>query len=130
MAKSMLDQLKREHCLYEFDPENRCQLLCPLPLRYSIPCRCYMAYFYQADLPLPLLLFYPRWLLDGPSVLPRKWHIRADNPNRDLSHLPIQEDRYTRDKFVNRGEQVILNNTVKLARLYQELLPKEAILFA
>ena len=41
-----------------------------------------------------------------------------------------REDRYIRDKFVNRGEQVILDSTAKLARLHQELLPKEAILFA
>jgi hypothetical protein len=41
-----------------------------------------------------------------------------------------REDRYIRDKFVNRGEQVILNSAAKLARLHQELPPKEAILFA
>jgi hypothetical protein len=89
-----------------------------------------MAYFYQDDLLLPLPLFYPRWLIDGPSVLTERWHIRIDNLNIDRSGIMPREDRYIRDKFVNRGEQVILNSTAKLARLHQELPPKEAILFA
>jgi hypothetical protein len=35
--------------------------------------------------------------------------MRIDNPNLDLLGIQVREERYTGDKFANRGEQVILD---------------------
>jgi hypothetical protein len=88
-----------------------------------------MAYFYQANLPLPLNLFHPRWLIDDPPILHEIWQMRVDNPNYDLSDRP-REDRYIRDKFANRGEQVILDITIELVELHKQLPPEDAPHFA
>jgi hypothetical protein len=129
-AKDLLDFLEREHRSHEFNPEIGCQTECPLPLRFGIPCQCWMAYFYEHNLPLPLPLFHPRWLIDGPPVLHEQWHMRIDNPNYDLSSLEVREERYAGDKFVNRGAQVILNAAAKLQSHHQTLPPEEAFAFA
>ena len=38
-----------------------------------------MLHFYRKNEPIPINLFHPRWLIDGPSVLHEPWHIRLDN---------------------------------------------------
>jgi hypothetical protein len=85
-----------------------------------------MAYFYQDDLPLPLPLFHPRWLINSLSVLHEKWEMRISNINYDMSTTKQREDRYAGDKFVNRREQVILNTTAELARLHKQLPLEQA----
>jgi hypothetical protein len=129
-AKVMLDRLDQEYRLYEFDPENGCQLEYPLPLRYGIPCRYWMAYFYQDNISLPLPLFHPRWLINGPSVLYEKWQMRIDNRNYDISGLIEREDRYSGDKFSNRREQVILDTAAELAGYHKQLPPEYVPQFA
>jgi hypothetical protein len=39
-------------------------------------------------------------------------------------------DRYARDKFANRGEQVILDAAASLYTLHQQLPPEDAVYFA
>jgi hypothetical protein len=57
----------------EFDLDVGCTLSCELPVRYSLPCRHWMYASVVEDCPLPLLLFHPRWLFDGPVVLYNCW---------------------------------------------------------
>jgi hypothetical protein len=54
---------------FEFDEAIGCLCECELPLRFGLPCKHWMLLFYLSKRPLPLSLFYPRWLLDGPAVV-------------------------------------------------------------
>jgi hypothetical protein len=65
-----------------------------------------MAYFYVRKLPIPLNIFHPRWLIDGPSVLQEQWTIRLDDQDYSQS---VPEDRYAGDRFARRGSQLILD---------------------
>jgi hypothetical protein len=38
-----------------------------------------MQYYYCKNEAIPINLFHPRWLIDGPSVLYSSWEIRLDN---------------------------------------------------
>lgn len=80
-------------------------------------------------MPLPLNLFYPRWLIDGPSVLCTKWEIRLDLPNYNTlgSRSITIEERYASDKFVDQGGQVILDAAFGLAKIHKQLPPKDAL---
>ena len=68
-AKIIFDKLEEASKDFEFNTEKGCQERCQLLLRYRLPCRCWMAYFYVRKEPIPLNIFHPRWLIDGPSVL-------------------------------------------------------------
>ena len=58
---------------FDFDLENpRCPLACELPLRYSLPCKHWMYPAFVDSCQLPLSLFHPRWLFDGPVVLHKR----------------------------------------------------------
>jgi hypothetical protein len=59
----------------EFDPEIGYEYLCELPLRYRLPYKHWMLYFYRKNQPISPNLFHPRWLIDGPSVLHEPWQI-------------------------------------------------------
>lgn len=43
-----------------------CKCNCHLPLRFGLPCNCFLAKAFVEGLALPLLLIHLRWLLDGP----------------------------------------------------------------
>ena len=51
------------------DTQIGCQFKCQLPLRYCLPCKHWIYKAFVEGLPIPLSLFHPRWLLDGPDVL-------------------------------------------------------------
>jgi hypothetical protein len=94
-----------------------------------------MCYFYLQQEPLPLLIFYPRWLLDRPLFLQKRWVITlptsARNPEvleSPAKSLPF--NRYAGDKFVNRGAKVIIEAALKAAAIYTNLPPGEATKFA
>lgn len=46
-----------------------CPLACPLPIRYGLPCKHWLYQAVAEQVPIPLSLIHPRWLLDGPLVL-------------------------------------------------------------
>ena len=127
-AKLMLDELEKAEKAFKFDTEIGCQLFCQLPLRFGIPCKCWMAYFYSNDLPLPPNLFDPRWLFDGPPVLYETWEMRIDNP--DYSQATVFEDRYAGDRFADRGGQLIIDTAVLMAEKHKNLPPEDAVKFA
>jgi hypothetical protein len=54
---------------FEFDPNNGYTFGCELPTRFYLPCRHWMYTSMVEEVPLPLSLFYPRWLFDGLAVL-------------------------------------------------------------
>ena len=54
---------------FKFNEVVRCPSKCELPLRFSLPCKHQILLFYLSKRPLPLSLFYPRWFLDGPTVV-------------------------------------------------------------
>jgi hypothetical protein len=66
-AKYLYDTTEEEDDIFE--PEVGCKELCELPLRYRLPCKHWMLYFYRKDEPIPINLFYPCWLIDGPFTL-------------------------------------------------------------
>jgi len=73
-TKQMADDIeegKEEE--FEFDPDIGCSFGCELPVRFGLPCRHWMYSSVVEDCPLPLSLFHPRWLFDGPAVLYDRW---------------------------------------------------------
>ncbi len=129
-AKELLDTLEKRGDLYDsFEPSVGCRLECSLPLRFGIPCRCWMAYFYSRDLPIPLNLFHPRWLYDGPEVLEDPWQISLENINFDQSLQLYNTERYT-GRFAGRGRQVIIDEAFKLVEQHDKLPPGEGVPFA
>jgi hypothetical protein len=127
-AKILLDDLEQVREDFDFDPKVGCELSCELPLQYGIPCKCWMAYFYSNDLPLPPNLFDPRWLYDGPSVLYSNWEMKLDNPDYDQS--TILEERYAGDRFRDRGGQLIKDTAILMAEKHKTLPPEDAAKFA
>jgi hypothetical protein len=127
-AKIILDELEEAGKDFEFDTEKGCQERCQLPLRYRLPCKCWMAYFYVRKLAIPLNIFHPRWLIDGPSVLQEQWTIRLDN--QDYSQSVVAEDRYAGDRFARRGSQLILDIALLIAEKHKSLPPGQAENFA
>jgi hypothetical protein len=60
---------KEEAVEFELESGSACPLACKLPLRYSLPCKHWMYPAFVRGCQLPLSLFHPRWLFDGPPVL-------------------------------------------------------------
>lgn len=58
-AKELYDK-EDERFEDEFDPEVGCEKDCQLPLRYRLPCKHWMLYFYRKNEPIPINLFHPR----------------------------------------------------------------------
>ena len=127
-AKQLLDELEKKGKDFEFDVELGCQDFCELPLRFGIPCKCWMAHFYYCGEPILLSLFHPRWLFDGPPALSEPWKMRLNNVEYDQS--TILEDRYKGDRFAGRGNQLIIDTALLMAEKHANLPPGEAAKFA
>ncbi len=78
-----------------------------------------MLYFYRKNKPIPLNLFYPRWLIDGPSVLRSRWHLQLENHDYSKGE-PIQADD-TRDRLVGNREQLIIDTALELVERHKKL---------
>src|SRR6266487_2143327 len=115
----------------EFDPEFGCQQLCELPLRYRLPCKHWMLYFYRKNEPIPANLFHPRWLIDGPAILHKPWQIRLDNIDFTMGGNTITEEaEYTGDRSLGAGRQLIIDTTMAMVEKHQNLPPGEKESFA
>jgi hypothetical protein len=114
-----------------FDPEIGCQQHYELPLRYRLPCKHWMLYFYRKDEPIPSNLFHPRWLIDGPPVLHHPWQIRLDNIDyiRGDNTITI-EGKHTGDRSLGAGKQLIIDTTMAMVEKHQNLPPGEKEAFA
>jgi hypothetical protein len=74
--------------------------------RTAAPCYHWMCHFYLQQEPLPLSIFHPRWLLDGPPFLQKRWvmTIPTSTENPEVLESPAESlsfNRYAGDKFVN-----------------------------
>jgi hypothetical protein len=87
-----------------------------------------MLHFYRKNEPIPINLFHPRWLIDGPSVLHKPRHIRVDNYDYTIDE-PI-EDQNTGDRFARAGEQLILDTILAFVEKHKNLTPGEKETFA
>jgi hypothetical protein len=115
----------------EFDPEFGCQQLCELPLRYRLPCKHWMLYFYRKNEPIPANIFHPRWLIDGPAVLHKPWQIRLDNIDYTMGGNTITEEaKHTGDRSLGAGRQLIIDTTMAMVEKHQNLPPGEKESFA
>jgi hypothetical protein len=54
---------------------------------------------------LPLSLFHPRWLFDGPPVLHEKWKMSWSDSVR--APTPTREPDASRTRFHGRGEEMV-----------------------
>ena len=78
-----------------------------------------MLHFYRKNVPIPINLFHPRWLIDGPSFLREPWHIRLDN--HDFSKGEPIEDRYAGDRSARAGEQLIIDTSLGIVEIHKSL---------
>jgi hypothetical protein len=114
----------------EFDPEFGCEQLCELPLRYRLPCKHWMLYFYRKNEPIPINLLHPRWLVDGPSILHKPWQIRLDNFDYTRGGDDISTEENTGDRSLGAGKQLIIDTTLAMIEKHQNLPPGEKETFA
>jgi hypothetical protein len=133
-AKALGDRVKDGEDL-QFNELTGCARGCDLPVRQGIPCYHWMCYFYLQQEPLPLLIFHPRWLLDGPPFLQKRWvmTLPTSTENPEVLESPAESlsfNRYAGDKFVNRGAEVIIKAALKAAAIHTNLPPGEATKFA
>jgi hypothetical protein len=128
-AKIMLDDLEAKGLDFEFDPEAGCTIYCQLSCRFMIPCRCWMAYFFKMEQPVPANLFHPRWFYDGPESLSEIWEMKLDNV--DYSYSTAQPtERYASDRFTNNGAQMFEDIAILMADKHQTLPVEERARFA
>ena len=112
----------------KFDPDIGCERSCQLPRQFGLPCKHWMLHFYRKNEPVPINLFHPRWLIDGPSVLREPWHLRLDN--HDFSKGQPIEDRYVGDRATRAGEQLIIDTSLAMVEKHKNLPPGEKETFA
>jgi hypothetical protein len=127
-AKQFYEQVVAGDIDDTFDPEVGCQERCSLPLQYQLPCKHWMYYFYCNNKPIPINLFHPRWLIDGPSVMRSHWQIRLDNT--DFSNGEPIETQRTGDRFAGAGEQLIIDTAIAMVERLKNLPPGEKEPFA
>ena len=72
-TKDLFDAIQEGKATVFQPPENgeECPFECELPLRFRLPCKHWMYPHFYLKTPLPIGLFHPRWLLNGPLVITR-----------------------------------------------------------
>jgi hypothetical protein len=79
------------------------------------------------NVPIPLSLFHPRWLLDGPLVLHERWVIGWDSaPNLQRQ----SSDRHAGDRYTRRGEDLIMEAALAAIKKHKSLPARQAETFA
>jgi hypothetical protein len=79
-----------------------------------------MQYYYCKNEAIPINLFYPRWLINSPSVLHSSWEIRLDN--HDFSIGKPLKPRHIRDRSAGAEKQLILNTALIILDRHKNLL--------
>jgi hypothetical protein len=119
----------------DFNPESlnpegsrpACPLACELPLRYGLPCKHWMYPAFEKSCQLPLSLFHPRWLFDGPAVLHERWQMSwktGDDAQRALS--PARAPNTSRSRFHGRGEEMVKGAAMETVLLLRQCPPSVA----
>ena len=124
LDKTMLDTLEKLKELYSFDPKTRCQIHYESPLRFGIPYKYQMAHFYNTGELILARLFDPRYLYNSPEYVPSGWKVSLDNIDYStiITDLLVEVDRYTGDRFANRGEDMIIQSAILVINQYKNLL--------
>jgi hypothetical protein len=124
-----IDEGKEEAINFEpemFEPI--CPLACGLPLRYGLPCKHWMYPAFLRGCQLPLSLFHPRWLFDGPSVLHEHWKMSWNDST--YVPLPIRVPEASRSYFHGRGEEMVKGAALESVLLLRKCPPGVAENFA
>jgi hypothetical protein len=126
-TKNMADNIEEDKLELQFEPGTECKLGCELPLRYGLPCKHWLYKAFIDDVAIPLSLFHPRWLLDGPAMLHERWFISWDlslvlQPNTSLRHAG--------DRFQRRGEDLIQEAALAAIEKLRSLPAGQAEAFA
>jgi hypothetical protein len=103
--------------------EPICLLAHPLPLRYGLPCRCWMYHCIYNSTELPLSTVDPQWHIKGPNVV-HSWAMSLYKPlpNSDKDNAPSPpRTRRAGDIFQQDGRQVVLNAALDSNRLQEQL---------
>lgn len=61
LAKKWAEKVNLGFDEYEVPQGEECIERCDLPLRYGLPCQCWLFSCVQLDIPIPLSLIHPRW---------------------------------------------------------------------
>jgi hypothetical protein len=96
-----------------------CELACELPCRYALPCRHWMLPAVELRRQLPLSLFHPRWLLDGPAVLHDLWKMSWEEDNARPRPDPTAEA--VGDRFKGKGEEMLQEVALTALDVIREL---------
>jgi hypothetical protein len=88
-----------------------------------------MLYFYRKNEPIPIYLFYPRWLINRPAVLYKPWQIRLDNIDYTRDNIYIEEQG-ARDRSRRSSKQLIIDTTLLIAEKHKNLPLGEKETFA
>lgn len=51
---------------------------CKMPLRYGLPCKCWLYDCVVGYTPIPISLIHPRWFFNGPFVVLSSWRMTLD----------------------------------------------------
>jgi hypothetical protein len=103
--------------------EPICLLAHSLPLRYGLPCRCWMYHCIYNGTALPLSAVDPRWHIKGPDFV-RSWVMSLYEPLPDSETdgaPPPPRNRRAGDIFQQDGRQVVLNAALDINRLQEQL---------
>ena len=132
-AKELSDEIDRgEVRPFELDDAVGCTFGCQLPARFRLPCKHWMMQFYLRNKPLPVSLFHPRWLLDGPPVV-HSWKMATSLPSLDTSPPPNRsrvgspslDTAAPRIRYPDNGEQLIIDAATKAIQKLKSLPPGE-----
>jgi hypothetical protein len=123
---------KGEEEAFECDLEvPSCLLACELPLRYGLPCKHWMYPAFVRGSQLPLSLFHPRWLYDGPPVLHERWEMSwKDGDNALRAPSPSRLPETSRSRFHGRGEEMVKGAAMETVLLLRQCPPSVAENFA
>jgi hypothetical protein len=130
-TKQMADDIeegKEEE--FKFDLDMGCSFGCELPARFGLTCRHWMYSSVVEDCPLPLSLFHPRWLFDGPAVLYDCWVMSWDSELSPPALGPSLADRHASDRYAARGQQRVEASALAVLDKLKSLPPGMAESFA
>ena len=127
IAKRLADHIKEGKEELDFELFANYTKGCNALVWYSIPCQHWLYPAARDGIPIPLSLFHPRWLLDGPAALHKPWKMLWDEeyiPQRQ------EEERYASDRFAHRGEDLIQEAALATIEQLKSLLATQAKAFA
>jgi hypothetical protein len=136
-TKILRDNIKDGLELLDFEPSRECKSTCELPIRFGLPCKHWLYKAFVDDVPIPLSLFHPHWLLDGPAVLHELWVISWDPAldrleQESLAHDMQQQssNKHTSDRYSRRGKDLIMEAAFAAIEKHKSLPAGQAENFA